>query len=592
MENLVITNAGKALIAKTLTEEITISFTKLKTSSHTYSADEIEALTILEDIKQETLVSKLQKLNASTIEVYASLNNSSLLTGYYVRAVGLYAKESTEDAEDILYAVAIDTEHPDYMPAFENKTSTGISYRLNIKVDNAEKVNLEVNPSAIPTLSQVEELQNNIIEINSNISTFKTTYMLKSEFATEETGVVKKSQTAVTAENATNATSANNALQLGGQAPTYYASLNLQGIVIYQHNSSNGNLTGTGVNIKFKCQRAGTVSTMNVNGQSYNVKQGAENDVELVQNVWYMAVLDNEARTINFKLQARGGGLKDVIVVNSSGKPSRPQNNTIWIKNTARTGKVFIDDRVRNTRPNGSELQDGDIVVYVKDLGIQNNVIINTAKNRYPIVTIKQKIKAKFVGVEWEAYYDDAWHEGGFILNNQSLSLSSPNVEVSHYGDRNPPRFQIDGSNNISMGVTNYTTETTSYISASCSYGVYFTGYDLSFYEFAKIDNWNIQGSASNRVGQFSVNYLSTNGTIYIDGQSALSISASGSTGSRSSTANETLSLNWNKIPTTSDRSGKFGFYISSSSSASSGGNYNNTLQIGASSTMGKVRLV
>lgn len=157
MQDLIITNKGQELISKMIAGTSTATFTRIETSDYDYSTETLETLTELYDVKQSALISKVTRTDKTIVEVLAALNNSDLDTGYYVKALGLYAK-GIDDIE-ILYAVSIDTVNPDYMPAFAGKTVSGISFRLNTKVDNASQVILEINPAAVPTIEQIKEIQ-------------------------------------------------------------------------------------------------------------------------------------------------------------------------------------------------------------------------------------------------------------------------------------------------------------------------------------------------------------------------------------------------------------------------------------------------
>ena len=164
MQDLVITNKGQELMAKMIAGTSTATFTKICTSDFDYSNIDLEDLLEMYDIKQTALISKVSRTDTTLVEVLAAINNSNLKNGYYVRGLGLYAEDS--DHNEILYAVSIDNENPDYMPAFVGKTVSGISYRLNTKVDNSEQVTLEINPAAIPTIGQLNDLE---VSVNSHV---------------------------------------------------------------------------------------------------------------------------------------------------------------------------------------------------------------------------------------------------------------------------------------------------------------------------------------------------------------------------------------------------------------------------------------
>ena len=171
MQGLVITNKGQELISKLIAGTARVTFTKIATSDYDYSAA-LEELESLSEIKQEALVSSVTVTNTSLVEVLARIDNSSLTKGYYVKIVGLYAKDSST-SEEILYGVSLADEVADYMPVFGGKTVTGITYRLNVKVDNSGSVSLVIDPAAVPTMEQVEALDVRIGQAETNIAWVK-----------------------------------------------------------------------------------------------------------------------------------------------------------------------------------------------------------------------------------------------------------------------------------------------------------------------------------------------------------------------------------------------------------------------------------
>ena len=172
MQNLVITSKGQELMSKLIAGTTTATFTKIAGSDHDYSDVSLEGITELEDVKQTALISKVSRTDLTIVEVLAALDNSSLTEGYYVRALGLYAKDG--DGTEVLYAISIEPYTPDYLPAFSGKTISSITYRLITKVDNSEQVTLEVNPAAYPTMEQVDNIQR-MIELHTATKVFGET---------------------------------------------------------------------------------------------------------------------------------------------------------------------------------------------------------------------------------------------------------------------------------------------------------------------------------------------------------------------------------------------------------------------------------
>ena len=165
MQNLVITNKGQELMAKMIAGTSTATFTKIATSDFDYSGENLEELIQMYSIRQEALVSGVTRTNLTLIEVLAAVENSTLTEGYHIRGLGLYAMDS--DGNEILYGVSIETQNPDFMPAFAGQTVSGVSYRLNTIVDNSAQVLLKINPAAVPTMAQVNAIQ---VEINTHVS--------------------------------------------------------------------------------------------------------------------------------------------------------------------------------------------------------------------------------------------------------------------------------------------------------------------------------------------------------------------------------------------------------------------------------------
>lgn len=155
MQNLVITKKGQELMAKLIAGNATAQFTKVKTSDYNYNSVILEDLTDLYQIKQSVNVSNVSRTDTTIVEVQAAINNHEVNEGYYIRAVGLYVKSS--DNGEFLYAISV-SEHPDYMPPFSGQTVSGVTFKLNTKVDNSEQVVIEVDSAASATVQQLQDV--------------------------------------------------------------------------------------------------------------------------------------------------------------------------------------------------------------------------------------------------------------------------------------------------------------------------------------------------------------------------------------------------------------------------------------------------
>lgn len=164
---LIITNAGEELISRLISETAAAQFTKISASDHDYSGADPKMLTELDNVKQTVLISGISRIDTTLVEIIAAFDNKGLETGYYARALGVYAED--QDGNEILFCVGVDPDHPSYLPPFSGRTVSSITYRLKIKVNNSEQVNIEVNPGAYPTVEQFSDLQKQFAELSEKV---------------------------------------------------------------------------------------------------------------------------------------------------------------------------------------------------------------------------------------------------------------------------------------------------------------------------------------------------------------------------------------------------------------------------------------
>lgn len=157
MENIVITEQGKQLMSKVISETESMTFTKIAVSDYDYSGIELQNISELQSVKQTAIISKTSRTDGKTVEILAAINNEQIPESYYVRTLGVYVKDSSEN--EILYGISISGENPDYMPAYEGKTLSGVSYRINVTVEDSEYITVNVNSAAVPTIMQVEDIE-------------------------------------------------------------------------------------------------------------------------------------------------------------------------------------------------------------------------------------------------------------------------------------------------------------------------------------------------------------------------------------------------------------------------------------------------
>lgn len=171
---LITTQKGQALIAKVLAGTATeIDFTSISTSSTQYDVTDLEGLTELTNIQQRSLISSKKITNSVAVELQTAFTNTDLTVGYYMRTLGLYA-EDPDDGE-ILFAVTIETSGNCYMPPYNGVTVSGAMITLVTTVGNADEVSLEVDPAAVATLGDINELQDQINTLNQKATITKAT---------------------------------------------------------------------------------------------------------------------------------------------------------------------------------------------------------------------------------------------------------------------------------------------------------------------------------------------------------------------------------------------------------------------------------
>ncbi|MFS1193743.1 hypothetical protein [Enterococcus lactis] len=161
----VVTKQGRELMAKLLAGKQT-TFTKVKVSSTVYQDGQLENLTALTNIKQETTAQAYGN-NTATVSVVGAIENTGLQTGYYINTMGLYAMDP--DKGEILYSVSSASVNG-YMPPDTGVSKSGFEFKIYTEVGNANKVDLTVDPAAFATHEDIER-----------ISTLKTAYSWSSD---------------------------------------------------------------------------------------------------------------------------------------------------------------------------------------------------------------------------------------------------------------------------------------------------------------------------------------------------------------------------------------------------------------------------
>ena len=165
-KSAVITQKGMTLMGKIISGTATLNFSKIVTSNHTYTDNQLASLTALTDIKQEALISQVEKINSTTVKVSSVFSNASLNAGYYVKTIGLYAIDPADG--EILYSVCIADENlatPDYMPPYNNVGVSSLLVNMITAIGNAANVSVTVDPTAYATVTQIQTVQDEIDDL-------------------------------------------------------------------------------------------------------------------------------------------------------------------------------------------------------------------------------------------------------------------------------------------------------------------------------------------------------------------------------------------------------------------------------------------
>ena len=163
---VVITKKGQALIAKLMSGSGKVEFTEIRVSETAYSESQLENLTALSNIKQTTAVSKVTRTNGVAVQVEGAVSNESLTVGYYMRTIGLFAKDPQDGI--ILFAVTT-AQQAGFMPPFNGKTTSGAHFKIVTTIGNSSNVTIQVDPAAVATIGDVRDLEAQIIDLKSYV---------------------------------------------------------------------------------------------------------------------------------------------------------------------------------------------------------------------------------------------------------------------------------------------------------------------------------------------------------------------------------------------------------------------------------------
>lgn len=163
----VITNAGRALMARSIAGEIVMQFSRAVTSSHIYPSDtDFKGYTSLEGIQQTVIPSNVQVVNDTLISVRSLFGNESVSESYLIQNIGLYA---TDGNEEILFSVSQATT-PDEMPAYNGVAPSSFIYTIQATVLQANSLSLTINPAGTATTQDILDLDGAKLDKSGDIS--------------------------------------------------------------------------------------------------------------------------------------------------------------------------------------------------------------------------------------------------------------------------------------------------------------------------------------------------------------------------------------------------------------------------------------
>lgn len=137
----VVTDAGRALLAKAVANKGTFTISSIKTSSHTYTQSAIAALTSLDDIRQSFPLASATTVDSTTIKLEFNVTNVGLSASYTLATLGVYA---TYNDSETLFAVST-ANNPDVMNAEQaGALVRNILTTVYIKTSNASSISIVV----------------------------------------------------------------------------------------------------------------------------------------------------------------------------------------------------------------------------------------------------------------------------------------------------------------------------------------------------------------------------------------------------------------------------------------------------------------
>lgn len=158
----VVTDAGRALLAKAVANKGTFTVSSIKTSSHTYTQSAIAALTSLDDIRQSFPLASATTVDSTTIKLEFNVTNVGLAASYTLATLGVYA---TYNDSETLFAVSTAND-PDVMNAEQaGALVRNILTTVYIKTSNASSISIAVAMDTYVTKSMLDAAETKALDL-------------------------------------------------------------------------------------------------------------------------------------------------------------------------------------------------------------------------------------------------------------------------------------------------------------------------------------------------------------------------------------------------------------------------------------------
>ncbi|USG67457.1 phage tail protein [Brevibacillus ruminantium] len=151
----VLTVQGLALQTKAQLGEATIQFTRIGIGDG-YIEEELRTLKKLVNERKSLPIINMKNTGEGQTAITAALNNQDLASGFYLREIGLFARNPEEEEEELLYAVAYAGEQADYLPQGNGADVVEEIIRFITVIGNAAEVTALIDEKALVTVDVFE----------------------------------------------------------------------------------------------------------------------------------------------------------------------------------------------------------------------------------------------------------------------------------------------------------------------------------------------------------------------------------------------------------------------------------------------------